>query len=277
MTTLKQGDHGAGVIALQNALVGRGFDPGGVDGDFGPATAAAVTAFQRSAGLTADGVVGPDTATALGLQPAPAVACLIPGVTVDMAARIVAGAPRANVEQHLPFVLNALVGPQLADKAMIAMALSTIRAETGAFLPISEGKSRFNTTPGGHDFDRYDSMTDLGNQGPPDGAMFKGRGFIQLTGRANYAQHGAAIGLGDELVRNPELANDPEIAAKLLASFLKAHETRIRSALSAGDLAAARKAVNGGSHGLEEFSKGYNTAKAILPEKIEVVQPAVAT
>ncbi len=274
MGTLKQGDSGAAVIALQNALVKRGFNPGGVDGDFGPGTAAAVRAFQRSAGLTPDGMAGPDTVSALGLKPPAGVASMIPCITTDMAAQIVAGAPRANVEQHLPWVLNALVTPQLADKAMIAMALSTIRAETGAFLPISEGKSQYNTSPGGHDFDLYDNRQDLGNQGAPDGAVFKGRGFIQLTGRANYAQHSAAIGLGDGLVRNPELANDPEIAARLLASFLKAHETRIRASLNTGDLAGARRAVNGGTYGLDEFARGYRTAQTVLPEEIVVVQPA---
>src|SRR5205823_13705809 len=117
----------------------KGFDPGPVDGSFGGGTEQAVIAFQRSAGLTADGTAGPNTAAALGLIAPSAVASLIPGVTAEMAARIVKGAPRSNVEANLPFVLNALVGPQLADKAMIAMALATIRAETGSFEPLSEG------------------------------------------------------------------------------------------------------------------------------------------
>ncbi len=276
MDNLKQGDRGAAVIALQNALAAKGFYSGKVDGDFGPVTAAAVVAFQRSANLAPDGVAGPVTAAALGLQPAPTVVSMIPAVTVDMTAQIVPGAPRPNIEQNLPYVLNALVAPQLADRSMIAMALATIRTETGVFLPISEGKSRYNTSPGGHDFDLYDSRRDLGNQGPPDGALFKGRGFIQLTGRANYAQHGAAIGMGDALVRNPELANDPGIAARLLASFLKSHEARIRAALNAGDLVTARKAVNGGVYGLDEFSKGFRTAQTVLPNQIVVVQPAAA-
>ena len=79
---------------------------------------------------------------------------------------------------------------------MILMALATICAETGSFLPISEGQSHFNTSPGGHPFDLYDSRADLGNLGPPDGERFKGRGFIQLTGRCQLrtARRGHRLG-----------------------------------------------------------------------------------
>lgn len=185
-------------------------------------------------------------------------------ISVDMAAQIIPYAPRVNIESNLPFVLNALIAPQLADTPMVLMALATIRVETGKFLPISEFESQFNTSPGGHPFDLYDSRADLGNQGAPDGESFKGRGFIQLTGRANYALHGAAIGLGQQLIENPDLANDPGIAARLLASFLKTHEERIRAALTVGDLREARRLVNGGSHGLDAFTAAYNTGLALF-------------
>ncbi len=184
-----------------------------------------------------------------------------PEVSIDVAARIVPGARREHLETNLPRVLSALEAVELADKPMILMALATIRAETGSFEPISEFESRFNTSPGGHPFDLYDSQADLGNLGAPDGERFKGRGFVQLTGRANYALHG-----GQQLVENPDLANDPEIAARLLAGFLKAHEERIRAALSEGDLREARRLVNGGSHGLDEFTAAYNTGLELLPE-----------
>jgi putative chitinase len=184
-----------------------------------------------------------------------------PEITIDIAARIVPGARREHLESNLPCVLSALEAVQLADKPMILMALATIRAETGSFVPISEFGSRFNTSPGGHPFDLYDSRVDLGNLGAPDGERFRGRGFVQLTGRANYALHG-----GEQLIENPDLANDPEVAARLLASFLKAHEERIRAALSVGDLREARRLVNGGSHGLDEFTAAYKTGLELLSE-----------
>src|SRR5580658_1264320 len=192
---------------------------------------------------------------------------LIPDITVAIATRMLPSAPRANVERNLPLVLNALAASQLADKAMILMSLATIRAETGSFLPISEGQSHFNTSPGGHPFDLYDSRADLGNQGPPDGELFKGRGFIQLTGRANYALHGNAIGMGNQLISNPDLANDPGIAARLLASFLKTNEQKIRAALAADDLREARRLVNGGSNGLDAFEAAYRTGLPLVPSE----------
>jgi peptidoglycan hydrolase-like protein with peptidoglycan-binding domain len=294
LPVLKQGSTGPDVTALQSKLKELGFDPNGVDGNFGPGTKAAVIAFQQSKGLQADGMAGPATLAALQLDgsassgTAGAVtdeaggganggsaasgddgtgdgsAASNGGMTVAIASKMFPGVPVNNIEQNLPFVLQALNDTGLGDKDMILMALATIRAETGNFTPLSEFKSKFNTAPGGPPFGLYDNRKDLGNQGPPDGDSFKGRGYIQLTGRANYQLHGAAIGLGNQLIDNPGLANQPDIAAKLLASFLKSKEPQIRNALAKEDLKTARRLVNGGSHGLDEFTKAFNTGKALL-------------
>ena len=63
--TLFPGDRGDEVATLQQALVDSGFDPGAVDGDFGPRTEAAVRALQAAVGLDVDGIVGPATWEAL--------------------------------------------------------------------------------------------------------------------------------------------------------------------------------------------------------------------
>jgi peptidoglycan hydrolase-like protein with peptidoglycan-binding domain len=62
---LQLGSRGADVTTLQQRLTALGYSTGGTDGVFGPATAAAVTAFQKAKGLTADGVVGARTWSAL--------------------------------------------------------------------------------------------------------------------------------------------------------------------------------------------------------------------
>lgn len=283
MPVLKRGSSGPDVLTLQTTLKQLGFDPRGVDGVFGAGTEAAVIAFQKAKGLTPDGIVGPGTMAALqtaaavaganvnaataaataSVTPAPTGADE-PVVTVNQVAKMFPGVPVTNIQTNLPFVLDALNAVGLGDKNMILMALATIRAETGNFTPLSEFKSKFNTAPGGPPFGLYDNRKDLGNQGPPDGANFKGRGYIQLTGRSNYQIHGAAIGMGNQLITNPGLANQPDIAAKLLASFLKSKEAKIRAALKQNDLKTARKLVNGGSHGLDAFTQAFNIGKSVI-------------
>ena len=268
--TLRIGSIGSEVAILQDALRAHGFNPGAIDGSFGAGTQAAVMAFQNSEGLLPDGVVGPRTATALGLAPPAPMPSVIAGVTVQVVSQMFPQTPLQNIKRHLPIVLNALVAPELTDKPMVLMSLATIRAETAGFVPIDEGQSRFNSSPNGHPFDLYDSRKDLGNRGAPDGERYRGRGFVQLTGRANYLQHGIAIGEPD-LVTRPERANDPDIAARLLASFIKSKERAIKEALLQGNLATARRLVNGGSHGIDAFTDAFRTGERLIPEVLEVV------
>lgn len=175
-------------------------------------------------------------------------------------------APIGNIKKYLPPVLDELTASDLAEKPMVLMALATIRAETAGFEPINEFRSKFNTSPSGHPFDLYDNREDLGNTGKPDGERFKGRGFIQLTGRHNYKIMGEKIGLGNKLIETPDLANDPKIAARILAAFLKDKELRIKKELLEGDLCAARKLVNGGSHGINQFIEAYNIGQREIPD-----------
>jgi len=259
---LELGSSGASVQALQQALAAKGFNPGGADGNFGPATQAALIAFQRSESLVPDGIAGPATAAALGLAEVPEVPSAVPAVTVQIVSQMFPVTPVANITANLPPVLQALVTASLDDKDMVLMALGTIRAETESFEPISEGQSQFNTSPGGQPFDLYDNRKDLGNQGPPDGANFRGRGFVQLTGRANYTHYAQEI--GQDLVNNPGLANQPDIASALLARFLADRESAIRTALAESNLGAARRLVNGGSNGLDRFTSAFTIGSQLL-------------
>jgi putative chitinase len=176
-------------------------------------------------------------------------------LTPDLVIRMFPAAPPANIKKHLPLVRRALAERGLVDKAMILMALATVRAECATFDPVSEAPSPLNTEPPGPPFNKYDRRQDLGNLGPPDGRRFRGRGFIQLTGRKNYKFYGSLLGY--DLIGNPELANAPQPAAQILAAYLKENEPLIRSALAAGDLAAARRIVNGGHIGLDGFREAF--------------------
>lgn len=264
MDTLKEGSRGGDVVLLQRRLTEKGFSPGNIDGMFGPGTEAAVLSFQKSQGILADGVVGRETAAALEFGeadlPAPAE---MPQLTIPIAAKMAPGAPLGNIKSHLPLIMEELSKASLKTKPIVLTAIATVRVETGRFAPISEFISRFNTSPNGHPFDLYDFRTrDLGNNAAGDGEKFKGRGFIQLTGKTNYERFGQII--RENLIEDPEKANDPRVAAQLLAAFLKVKQLEIEQALHAGDFKDARKAVNGGSHGLDDFTESYNIGLQLL-------------
>lgn len=218
--------------------------------------------LQVAMGLRVDSWAGPDTQNALtdlfvlaGIDDRTS-SSILDLITPEFVQSIFHPAtPLSNIVQHLPAVKQALREAGLVDREMVLMALATIRAETERFEPIEEGVSIYNTEPGGYPFGLYDGREDLGNVQPGDGARHKGRGFIQLTGRENYRLTGKAIGV--DLESHPDLATRSDIAAAVLAEFLRAREEEIREALEEGDLRKARRLVNGGSHGLDRFVDTY--------------------
>ncbi len=259
MRTLRTGLSGQDVLDAQVALSAAQFYKDTIDGNFGPHMAAAVSAFQESVGQPNTGVLDVDTADRLGLTDPPAIESALPDLTPPLVSRLFPDTPLQNIADNLTYILNALVALSLGDRDMVLMALATIRAETSCFLPVSEGISQFNTSDPNQPFNLYVRVN--GNQGLADAAAFRGRGFVQLTGRANYSTHSNAIFNDARLVNDPLLAHKREIAAKVLASFLKASETAIRSALRNSRLDLARKAVNGGSHGLGDFTEAFTAGQ----------------
>jgi len=216
----------------------------------------ALRCWQAGRGLIADGIVGPRNLHALGLEPPDPPQLELP-LQASAAQLLFPGAKAAAVSCFLPYVLAALRATGLCSRTLVLAALGTIRAETAGFVPISEFPSKYNTAPGGAPFGLYDGR--LGNR-RGEGALFKGRGFVQLTGRSNYDSYGRELGL--DLLAHPDLANAPEVAALLLALFLRRHRTALEQALARGDYAAARRLVNGGTHGLDRFSSVFALAQA---------------
>jgi Papain family cysteine protease len=226
------------------------------------AVQAAVRLWQSGVGLVADGVVGPRCLEVLGLRQAAVMALPL---SLEVVQQLFPATKPANVGRYLPYVAAALQVVGLTDELMICTALATLRAESEGFLPISEFPSSFNTAPGGAPFSAYEGrVRGLGNTQLGDGARFKGRGFIQLTGRANYARYGSRLSV--DLLGNPELANAPEIAALLLAHFLADKASALRALVAAGNFAKARKLVNGGSHGLNRFKHCFELARQLWPQ-----------
>ncbi len=265
---LRRGSSGHEVVRLQEALRAAGFPPGPIDGRFGAATEAALIAFQRTHGLLADGVCGPVT-WAMLLEGRPGrPASILDRIDVEFVAQLFPFTALDPIARNLPHVKAGLLSHGLVDKPMVLVALATVRAESEGFEPVEEAISRFNTSPGGRPFDLYDHRADLGNEGPPDGERFKGRGFVQLTGRANYERIGRQLGLGDRLVREPERACEPALAGAILARFLAERQLSLKEALLEGDLRRARRLVNGGLHGFERFRDAWRRGDRLLADPV---------
>jgi peptidoglycan L-alanyl-D-glutamate endopeptidase CwlK len=180
-------------------------------------------------------------------------------LTPEQIAPAFPGAKQVNIQTHWPHVREALRDDRLDSAMIVAYALGTIAAETAGFIPLTEYQSRYNTRQ--RPYDRYEGRADLGNVQAGDGARFPGRGYIQLTGRANYARYGDRLGI--DLVAHPDQANEPKTAAQILAMFIADREARILDALQAQDWAKARKVVNGGTHGLSRFTRAYQMIWAV--------------
>ena len=154
-------------------------------------------------------------------------------------------APPNNVAANWPTIVEALRELGITAPESLAAAAATIGVECPTFTPRCE---QFNGDPHVY-FARYDGRKDLGNTQPGDGYKFRGRGYVQITGRANYARYGAL--LGTDLVSNPDRVLDPNTAAAVFAAFF--YERGIDKAARRSDWPGVRRAVNGGLNGYAEF------------------------
>lgn len=106
----------------------------------------------------------------------------------------------------------------------------------------------------------YEGRKDLGNVKAGDGVRYKGRGLVQITGRANYEQISKAFGI--DFINKPELLESPEWAAKSAGWFW---DSRKLNDLSVNNTEAAflavTKKINGGINGLDDRKNYWTKAK----------------
>lgn len=106
----------------------------------------------------------------------------------------------------------------------------------------------------------YEGREDLGNTMPGDGPKYKGHGLIQITGKANHAACGEALGL--DLVAHPELLMQPVAAARSAGWFWKTHG--LNELADAEKFWTISKRINGGTNGLDERIQFYITARTAV-------------
>ena len=106
----------------------------------------------------------------------------------------------------------------------------------------------------------YEGRTDLGNVVAGDGMRFKGRGLLQVTGRANYAACGVALGIN--LLAAPQLLEQPGAACRSAAWFW--HSRGLNRLADAGDQERVTRRINGGLNGLADRLALFQVARKVL-------------
>ena len=142
-------------------------------------------------------------------------------------------------------IQTALMTYGIYSEMTMVGAMATVRVETAkTFRSIEEFASG----------DQYEGRKDLGNDVPGDGKRYKGRGFIQITGRFNYEKYTHRLGV--DLVSNPLVALNPSVAAKILALYFR--DTGCHTACNNRNWTKVRKLVNGGTNGIDVFLSVVN-------------------
>lgn len=106
----------------------------------------------------------------------------------------------------------------------------------------------------------YNGRADLGNTQPGDGPRFKGRGLLQLTGRANYAKYGELLGVN--LISNPGAAAQPPLCSRVAGLYWHLHGCN--ALMDAGNFLGTTKAINGGENGQTDREAFYHRALQVL-------------
>lgn len=112
----------------------------------------------------------------------------------------------------------------------------------------------------------YEGRADLGNTQPGDGVRFKGRGLIQLTGRANYATYSQDIYGDDRAVRDPAMVARLPDAALAAGWFWR--KFGLNALADTDNVRAVTRRINGGYNGLDDREKHTARAQALFASMV---------
>jgi putative chitinase len=271
---LKRGDNNENVKQLQAKL---GLEP---MGNFGPKTEEAVKAWQAKNGLTADGIVGPNTwskimGESIGAQSAQPVAPTTPIAPVG-------GLKLDKLKGHIPDGVIAMI-PDTAAKfgintpLRLAHFLAQCGHESGGFRATQENlnysakglmgifKKYFPTEALANAYARqpqkiaakvYANRMGNGTEASGEGYKFRGRGYIQLTGKENYTAFGKSI--GEDMTVNPDKVAS-QYALLSAAWFFSKNGLHKMADEGSSDAVVTKitKRVNGGTIGLADRIKHF--------------------
>ncbi|MBO0724435.1 MAG: hypothetical protein J2P52_02450 [Blastocatellia bacterium] len=166
--------------------------------------------------------------------------------------------PQAKRELYLPFI-NKIMEIYEIDTPLRASAFLAQIAHESAELRFME--ELWGPTAQQKKYEPpSDVATALGNTQPGDGFRYRGRGPIQITGRANYKKYGDKLGV--DLVGNPDLAATPQYAFSTAGLFWKSNG--LNELADVQDFITITRRINGGLTGLQDRQKYYEIAKNTL-------------
>jgi putative chitinase len=270
---LKKGDNNENVKLMQQKL---GIEPAVTN--FGPKTEAAVKAWQSANGLAADGIVGPATwAKIMGES-----AAVVSEPVVSAPIAPVGGLKLDKLKGHIPDAVIAMI-PDTAAKFQIntplrlAHFLAQCGHESGGFRATQENlnysakglagifKKYFPTEAAATPYARqpqkiaskvYANRMGNGTEASGEGYKFRGRGYIQLTGKENYTAFGKSI--GEDMTVNPDKVAS-NYALLSAAWFFSKNGLHKMADEGATDTVVTKitKRVNGGTIGLPDRIKHF--------------------
>lgn len=155
-----------------------------------------------------------------------------------------------RVDEFYPFIVAATAEYLIATPRRMAAFIAQVAHESSELrytAEIADGKA-------------YEGRADLGNTEVGDGPRYKGRGLIQITGRANYQK--LADSWGMPLIAQPEILEQPEYAVRSAAWFW---QTKGCNTMADGDkFGSITKTINGGYNGLDARIAYWLKARAQL-------------
>ncbi|MBD2103834.1 glycoside hydrolase family 19 protein [Leptolyngbya sp. FACHB-261] len=218
------------------------------DGQFGPTTTQALNHWKAAHKLSSPGEVGPTTLATLeqDVKSQSAVCGL-------SAAQLKAIMPTAKAQD-----IATYLGP--LNQAMQEFGITTPNRQRAFIAQLAHESGAFRYKEEIASGAAYEGRRDLGNTHPGDGRRYKGRGLIQVTGRANYREIGRVLGVN--LEANPLKLMDPTVSARSAAYFWKSRG--LNSLADVGKFREITRRINGGYNGYDDRVSYYTRAKAAI-------------
>jgi predicted chitinase len=166
--------------------------------------------------------------------------------------------PQAKLQLYLPIIDKVMEIYEIDTPLRASAFLAQVAHESGELKFMEE---IWGPTPTQELYEPpSEKATRLGNTEPGDGKRYRGRGAIQLTGRANYKKYGEQLGF--DLETNPDLVATPQFAFETAGLFWQMEG--LNELADVPDFITITKRINGGLNGLAQRQKYYEIAKAEL-------------